>query len=864
MSRIISLSDVPKLTHDPSSYASWRQKVSDLLRGSDCWNVVTGDEVEPHRGDTVKTAVMSGAEDRTGTQGFEDRMFIRSARAGSACPDENTSISRELLDIDEKNEWERWKQRENLAQTILEGTTSLDIRLDIEAMLTARAMWRYCEKLHAIGIRKIQREIKRKLISMDLRDDATGDEMTVHIEAFSRLAMDAKRAGIGMDDLDRASTFMGTILAPSFRPVLTEVNTLPEYERTWRLVLTKFNAEAARRIARPLPRANRINTAQGFVASVDGGNTNGKPARGRAERFDRSVEPRPTATGAGNGRRGGKMGMRRDKSSIQCYNCQKFGHYRAECPNPMSGSPQVNKSDTPPAMLSNSLYEEQSAWIGATVDSERIDWTVKGDNNALIVWPEQEPNPWVEEDVCHVSSGGLGSMTSWVVDSGATNHITPDKSLLSDIRELDSPKVYGLAGRSTTMKAKHVGDVILVMDSGKTLILKEVFYVPESRGNLLSLSRLVSWGWQLSMTGTGGVISKLGQSLTLVKKGSLWSVNLKLIDSQSPAVFGATELEKEHQRLGHIGVERLKELAREGKLEKGWDTYKNDPFTLSNCHACSHAKTTRLPKTDDAPKLGGGAEGVCFEVDITGPFIRSYDDQRYLFVGIERSSGVIVVEPMQTKLEAFQRMINSIAKLERQLNTRVRVVRSDGGGEFDSDIAQQYYRSTGIIHYMTIRYTPELNGGCGRTIRTIKEMVSAMLFGAGEDGRYWAYAARYAAATLMKTSRKRAWEKWTGRKDGIDKLLPFGQPCFVQKPKETRTKLDLATAKGLYGIVIGQSEGISGWIVETDMGVIRSRDIHTTTRRPGSIRERPVTSSVGEKKPIGYQKHWATLVMRIE
>ena len=53
------------------------------LRGSDCWNVVAGDEVEPHRGDTVKTAVMSRAEDRTGTQGFEDRTCMRSARAGS-------------------------------------------------------------------------------------------------------------------------------------------------------------------------------------------------------------------------------------------------------------------------------------------------------------------------------------------------------------------------------------------------------------------------------------------------------------------------------------------------------------------------------------------------------------------------------------------------------------------------------------------------------------------------------------------------------------------------------------------------------------------------------------------------------------
>ena len=302
----------------PFIYALWKRKVSVLLRGLDCWNVITGDQVEPYRGDTVKTAVMSRAEDSITTQGFENRTFTRSARAGSAMPDENSTISRELLNSDEKREWERWKQRENLAQAILEGTTSLAIQLDIEDMLTARAMWLYCEKLHTFDIMENQREIKRKLISMDLREDTSGEEMSEHIEAFSRLAMDAKRAGIGMDNLDTASTFKGTILAPSFRPVLTEVNTLPECERTWQEVLTKFNAEAARRIARPLPRANRINIAQGFVVSVDSGNTNGKPARGRAGRFNRGVGPRPTATGAGNGRRGGNMDMRRDKSSIQC------------------------------------------------------------------------------------------------------------------------------------------------------------------------------------------------------------------------------------------------------------------------------------------------------------------------------------------------------------------------------------------------------------------------------------------------------------------------------------------------------------------------------------------------------------------
>ncbi len=81
-----------------------------------------------------------------------------------------------------------------------------------------------------------------------------------------------------------------------------------------------------------------------------------------------------------------------------------------------------------------------------------------------------------------------------------------------------------------------------------------------------------------------------------------------------------TPLEVQHQRLGHIGTDRLLELARGGKLKEGFETYKNDPFKIADCEACLSAKITRYSKSGDAPKLGGG-----LEVDITGPFSTSMD-----------------------------------------------------------------------------------------------------------------------------------------------------------------------------------------------------------------------------------------------
>ncbi len=45
----ISLNDVPKLSHDPSSYAPWRTTIEVSLQLADCWNSVLGVDLEPGR-----------------------------------------------------------------------------------------------------------------------------------------------------------------------------------------------------------------------------------------------------------------------------------------------------------------------------------------------------------------------------------------------------------------------------------------------------------------------------------------------------------------------------------------------------------------------------------------------------------------------------------------------------------------------------------------------------------------------------------------------------------------------------------------------------------------------------------------------
>ena len=131
-------------------------------------------------------------------------------------------------------------------------------------------------------------------------------------------------------------------------------------------------------------------------------------------------------------------------------------------------------------------------------------------------------------------------------------------------------------------------------------------------------------------------------------------------------------------------------------------------------------------------------------------------------------------------------------EVENQLNKKIKVVRSDRGGEYVSPYAE-FCAQNGIRHEFTAPYSPQQNGIAERKNRTLKEMVSAMLISSGLHQNLWGEAILSANYLLNKIPRKEKdetpYELWMGRKPSYKFLRVWGCLAKVVVPPPKVQKL---------------------------------------------------------------------------
>lgn len=96
-------------------------------------------------------------------------------------------------------------------------------------------------------------------------------------------------------------------------------------------------------------------------------------------------------------------------------------------------------------------------------------------------------------------------------------------------------------------------------------------------------------------------------------------------------------------------------------------------------------------------------------------------------------------------LEAFK---NYKLKVEKQTGQRIKKLRTDNGREYLSNDFKNFLKSEGILHQLSVEYTPQQNGVAERKNRTLVEMARCILLQGNLPESLWAEAIN--AATYIR------------------------------------------------------------------------------------------------------------------
>jgi len=320
------------------------------------------------------------------------------------------------------------------------------------------------------------------------------------------------------------------------------------------------------------------------------------------------------------------------KASMRCHKCGELGHFERECCKGSQGSEGSDKS-----------RNKKGCFTCGSPDHMKKDCPKRGKSKSsqgVAFTAAEEADPG-----------------QWFLDSGASQHMTGDKSLFKTLEPLKDGEREIKFSNKGVLKATGVGTMelrCLTPVGERVNTLREVMFVPGVAENLFSVSKATELGAEfIFKRGVCQVFMRNEVVLRVEQKGGLFAIcqpRLSWRDS-CMLVREAESPELWHRRLGHEGYENLAKMAEEelvSGVRVSGKAFREKKSLV--CEPCILGKQTR----ESFPKESVSEESTellqLVHMDVCRPMPKvSKGGSRYLATFLDDYSKLSVVQPLKKK-----------------------------------------------------------------------------------------------------------------------------------------------------------------------------------------------------------------------
>lgn len=182
--------------------------------------------------------------------------------------------------------------------------------------------------------------------------------------------------------------------------------------------------------------------------------------------------------------------------------------------------------------------------------------------------------------------------------------------------------------------------------------------------------------------------------------------------------------------------------------------------------------------------------------DICGPITpETPAGNRYFLLLLDDYSRKMWVYMLKTKGEELKVFNGFKQMIENKTEEKIKILRSDRGGEFFSMEFKRFCEQTGTVCHYTDPYTPQQNGVVERRNRTFVAMARSCLKSMKLPSFLWGEAVRHSVYILNRLptkslSGRTPYEAWTSKKPDLKFVKVFWCTAFMKIPSVDTRKLD--------------------------------------------------------------------------